>query len=302
MNCYLCHHTEFDDLMPYRAVPNDTIFQNSRLIKCKRCGLNQINRLFTEKTLTDYYTNQYDRDTMYQVSINDFPNDNLFSVSRGRALAQLFLQKNLPSPQTICDLGCGYGHLLHGFAPYFPEAHYIGVEYDRQTEIILKKIGFNFRFGGIDDIADLNGTIDVLITSHVFEHVAQPHQFVEQCKKLLRPNGVFIWEMPNSDVFNLQCERRHSPHICLWDMDTLRQILEEHEMNILFLETAGKKYGKVDSWKKGFLKTTGLLLRSAFQSKDESVSLTEKGSIGFQLNQYGNNRRNLRVIAQKLSK
>jgi hypothetical protein len=68
MNCYLCHHTEFDDLMPYRAVPNDTIFQNSRLIKCKRCGLNQINRLFTEKTLTDYYTNQYDRDTMYQVS------------------------------------------------------------------------------------------------------------------------------------------------------------------------------------------------------------------------------------------
>jgi hypothetical protein len=47
--------------------------------------------------------------------------------------------------------------LLHGFAPYFPEARYIGVEYDRQTEIILKKMGFNFRFGGIDDIADLDG-------------------------------------------------------------------------------------------------------------------------------------------------
>lgn len=285
--------------MPYRAVVNDTIFQNSRLIKCKHCGLNQINRLFTEKTLTDYYTNQYDRDTMYQVSVDDFPNDNLFSVSRGRALAKLFLQKNLPTPKVVCDLGCGYGHLLYGFAPYFPEAHYIGVEYDLQTKIILERAGFDFRFGGIDDIADLDGTIDVLITSHVFEHVAEPHKFVEQCKSLLSPNGVFIWEMPNSDVFNLQCERRHSPHICLWDIDTLRRILEEHDMNILFLKTAGKKYDKIDSLEKGLLKTAGLMLRSAFQPKEEQVSLSEKGSIGFQLDTYGNNRRNLRVVAQK---
>ncbi len=299
MECHLCKHTEFDDLMAYRAVANDTIFRDSRLVKCKRCGLNQINRTFTNDALTDYYKNQYDREHIYRVSPENFPNDNLFSVSRGRALAKLYKSLQLPAPQTVCDLGCGYGHLLYGFSQHFPKAHFTGVEYDTHTEAILKPLNFDFKLGGIDDISELNGKIDVLITSHVFEHVVNPHQFVSQCKDLLTPRGVFVWEMPNSDVFNLQCERRHSPHICLWDIQTLRKVLEENGLTILFLETAGKKYHWIDSLEKGPVKTAGLLIRNMFDEKTETISLSDKDDIGFKLDVYGNNRRNLRVIAGK---
>jgi 2-polyprenyl-3-methyl-5-hydroxy-6-metoxy-1,4-benzoquinol methylase len=302
MECHLCNHTEFDDLMAYRAVSNDVIFQNSRLVKCKRCGLNQINRTFTQAALTDYYQNQYDRDSIYQVSPDNFPKDNLFSVSRGRALAKLYQKLALPTPKTVCDLGCGYGHLLYGFSQFFPQAHYTGVEYDPNTEAILKRLNFDFRLGGIDDIDELQEKVDVLITSHVFEHVVDPNQFVDQCKNLLSPQGVFVWEMPNSDPFNLSCERRHSPHICLWDIDTLRKVLENHGLTVLFLDTAGKKYSFVDSLEKGIIKTAGLFIQNMFQKETNDISLSDKDAIGFKLDLYGNNRRNLRVIARKSDK
>ena len=298
MNCYVCNHESFENIMPYRATTSDDIFQGCEVIKCKKCGLNQINKVFTEPQIKEYYVNQYDRDKIYNIDLPQFPNDNLFSVSRGRALAKLY-DTTQQRPETILDLGCGFGHLLFGFNQVFPDARYIGVEYDEKTGDTLKKSGFEFRYGGIDDIADLNGTIDILITSHVFEHVVEPHVFLEKCIALLKPGGVVLWEMPNLDIFNLKCERRHSPHICLWDIKTLESILKEHQLDVLFLDTAGKKYDYIDSLEQGIIKKIGLTLRNKLQSKQAKVDVMNKDSIGFQLNEYGNNRRNLRVMAQK---
>ncbi len=299
MTCYICKHSEFEDIMPYRATQSDDIFLNCRIIKCKKCGLNQINRAFTDAQITEYYKYQYDRDDIYKIDLAQFPKDNLFSVSRGRALAKLYQQHIDSEPQTVLDLGCGFGHLLFGFSQVFPNTRYIGVEYDQKTVDTLHKSGFEFLYGGIDDISNLKNTLDILITSHVFEHVVEPHLFIEKCMALLKPGGVLLWEMPNLNIFNLKCERRHSPHICLWDIDTLRHILTEHNMAILSLQTAGKKYDYIDSLEAGFLKKIGLVVRNKFQKTNVPVSVSDKDAIGFELDQYGDNHRNLRVLAQK---
>jgi 2-polyprenyl-3-methyl-5-hydroxy-6-metoxy-1,4-benzoquinol methylase len=300
MTCYICKHSEFEDIMPYRATQSDAIFLNCRVIKCKKCGLNQINRVFTDAQITDYYKHQYDRDDIYKIDLAQFPKDNLFSVSRGRALAKLYQQHVDSEPQTVLDLGCGFGHLLFGFSQVFPKSRYIGVEYDEKTATTLNQSGFEFLYGGIDDISNLKNSIDILITSHVFEHVVDPHLFVEKCMALLKPGGVLLWEMPNLDIFNLKCERRHSPHICLWDIDTLKHILTEHGLNILSLQTAGKKYDYIDSLDSGLIKKVGLVVRNKLQKANVPVSVSDKNTIGFQLDQYGNNRRNLRVLAKKV--
>jgi 2-polyprenyl-3-methyl-5-hydroxy-6-metoxy-1,4-benzoquinol methylase len=301
-NCYLCNGHSLVYKMPYRTVAKDSIFQGSQVVECKDCGLLQINRKFSAEELENYYKHVYNRNEIYSFDIQKFPADNSWSVSRGRALAYLLKDTSiaLPSNFTVMDLGCGYGHLLFGFSEHFKDrCTIIGVDYDPITKLIFEEYNWEFKNGGIDDVYQsyLN-KIDVLITSHVFEHVTDPHDFLKKCSAMLKPEGVLVWEMPNLNAFNLECEERHSPHICLWDMISLTTVLTGNNFEILFLETAGKKYTWLDK-KKPFNKLLKKIYNKIVPAKNEQFNLADKESIAFQLNKYGNNRRNLRLIAKK---
>jgi len=285
--------------MPYYAASFDEPFKNCRIVKCKKCGLNQVNKEFTFEQIDHYYKNNYQRSAWYKFSLPDFPGDNLFSVSRGRSLAKLFKEQADVLPAQVLDLGCGYGHLLYGFQQHFPGAKYTGVEFDENTKFPLEKIGAKFRFGGVEDVADLKGTFDLLITSHVFEHVIDPHDFLERCIELLKPGGYLLFEMPNMNEFNLRCDHNHSPHICLWEIETLEKIFLEHKLEIVFLKTAGKKHAWLEALEDGFVKKLFRMLARPFKDKPSTVDITDKNSIGFELDKYGDNRRNLRILAKR---
>ena len=183
--CYLCDATGFDSIIPYRAVNADRIFQDSNIIKCKNCGLLQINKKFSPETIEDYYKYTYDREKMYNFHLDQFPHDNKWSVSRGRALAKLIKEQDLVKKKdsVVMDLGCGYGHLLYGFKNYFQnQFNIIGVDYDEKAESIFKENNWRFTFGGIEEVYQkYAGKVDILITSHVFEHVINPHDFLNKC-------------------------------------------------------------------------------------------------------------------------
>ncbi len=300
--CYLCHGTRFDYKMPYRATPNDSIFFNCRIIKCKECGLLQIDRKFTSEAIENYYKDVYDREQIYNLQLFEFPLDNKWSVSRGRALAKLVKYLNICKKSNPCvmDLGCGYGHLLYGFDNYFEnKCTIIGVDYDEKTKQVFEKYDWTFKLGGVDDIyEEYIGNIDILITSHVFEHVINPHDFLNKCGAMLSQNGVLLWEMPNSNEFNLECDPRHSPHICLWDVKTIQEILTRNNFEIIFLQTAGKKYTWLD--KKKFLnKSLNRLYRKINRRDQDNFNIDNKESIGFELDVYGSNRRNIRLVAKR---
>lgn len=298
MKCYVCGGNEFKDIMPYYAAPHDEPFKNCRVIKCTSCGLNQINKEFTAEQITHFYKNNYQRAAMYNFAASEFPKDNLFSVSRGRALAKLFKEKTGNVPKDVLDLGCGYGQLLFGFQQHFPNARYTGVEFDEGTKINLDKINAHFHFGGVEDIEGLNGSFDLIITSHVYEHVIDPHDFLERCKALLKPGGYLLFEMPNMNEFNLRADHNHSPHICLWEIETLKHIFLQHNLEIVFLKTAGKKHAWYEAMEDGFVKKLLRKLSRPFRESPVEVDVNDKESIGFELDRIGENRRNLRIIAR----
>lgn len=300
--CYLCDNTEFDTIMPYRAHPDDIIFSNSKIIKCKNCGLLQINKKFTPEAIENYYKNIYAREDLYRFNLNDFPLDNIWAVFRGRALAKLIQEKGLNKKfeLSIMDVGCGYGQLLYGFTNYLKNKCYVvGVDYDEKTKQVFDKYNWKFRLGGIDDIyEEYPDKIDILITSHVFEHVIDPNDFLKKCGAMLKDDGVLLWEIPNLNEFNLQCDSRHSPHICLWDINSLREILTRNNFEVLFLQTAGKKYAWLDK-QKVVNKIVNKFYTRIFKKNNENTDLSNKENIAFQFDVYGFGRRNLRLIARK---
>jgi 2-polyprenyl-3-methyl-5-hydroxy-6-metoxy-1,4-benzoquinol methylase len=290
--------------MPYRAAVTDVIFQKSYVVKCNQCSLLQIDKKFSSAIIEQYYKNTYDRDDIYHFSIENFPLDNTWSLSRGRALAKLLTRMDLIKQlnPTVMDLGCGYGHLLYGFSHYLYNRYkIIGVDYEQKTKDVFIKYNWTFERGGIDNVYEkYTGMVDVLITSHVFEHVIDPHDFLNKCSAMLSKDGILLWEIPNLNEFNLACEPRHSPHICLWDIHSLKEILISNNFEILFLETAGKKYTWFDK-KKPFNIVINKIYKKISKSKDDTFEFSNKESIGYQLDLYGPDRRNLRLVARRSS-
>jgi SAM-dependent methyltransferase len=300
--CYCCDSTEFKSFLPYRTVPSDNfLFANCEVVRCTKCQLLQINRSFTDQEIQEYYEKHYDRDKIYSLNNDIFPADNLWSVSRGRALAKLYAKTVPASPELVMDVGCGYGYVLWGFHQHFPQARYVGVDYDAAAGKNLKSFGAEFIQGGVSDCAHLAGTASVLITSHVYEHVIHPHDFLEQCKTLLRPGGCLLWEVPNLDEHNSRCEKRHSPHVCFWEQHSLTAILEKHQFEILFFQTAGKKYRWFDELPRNGLSKLAARIYGKVYSENALTpdGLTDKNRIGHHFDEYGPGRRNLRFIARR---
>lgn len=300
--CYVCNSDQCKFVMPYRAIVTDSMFRDSHIVKCNSCGLLQIDKKFSPAEIEKYYKSEYDREDIYNFDFNLFPLDNTWSVSRGRALAKLVKRFDLVKQlkTTILDLGCGYGHLIYGFSNYFDSpCTLIGVDYEPKTKQLFDKYKWDFEQGGIDDVyRKYTGKVDILITSHVFEHIIDPRDFLHKCSNMLVSEGVLLWEVPNLNEYNLECELRHSPHICLWDIHSLRRILEKNNFEVLFLETAGRKYSWFDK-KRPLNIMLNRIYRKIRKVSNESFELSNKESISYQLDVYGFNRRNLRLIARK---
>lgn len=300
-NCYLCDGNDLSVVMPYRAITLDNIFKDAKIVKCNTCGLLQIDRHFTDSTIEKYYKEIYNRSEIYSFDASKFPFDNLWSVYRGRALAKLMLEQHPKQNPTVMDLGCGYGHLLFGFQNHLNgTGKYIGVEYDDGSKENFNKLGWEFIQGGLDDVFEkYQNQLDILITSHVFEHVIHPVDFLNKCAGMLKADGILLWEVPNLDERNLKCESRHSPHICLWDIHSLNKVLTSNNFEIIFLATAGKKYTWYDQKTPFYQFVSKIAGRLTKKQNALQFKLELPDQIDFHLNTYGTGRRNLRVIAKK---
>jgi len=81
---------------------------------------------------------------------------------------------------------------------------------------------------------DKAGRFDVLIASHVIEHVLDPKQFVERCAHFVKKGGIFIIRTPNVDSIGIRIFKGHYPvfcppiHLNYFSVDTLSAVLVPH--------------------------------------------------------------------------
>lgn len=77
-----------------------------------------------------------------------------------------------------------------------------------------------------------NEYFDVVVLSHVLEHLLNPVDAMRQLVAKLKPNGILVVAVPNAirpDLFLLSAMRRHyvnRGHVFAWDRSTWRNFLE----------------------------------------------------------------------------
>jgi len=201
---------------------------------CKRCGNVQQIEYYDSDTLDDFYANYY-RD----IYLGQPPQD-LFEeqLTRGSGILS-FVTPFIPGGH-ILEIGTGAGGILKAFKDAGTyDVH--GLDFDERYIGYGRSQGIEITQGGIGDV-EKGKTFDLIIVSHVLEHVVDPSAFLADAKKLLKESGKIYIEVPSlNQVFNggygfdllFYFQNAHVIH---YSVDILRILLKQCGLNVLKMD------------------------------------------------------------------
>jgi len=247
----------------------------------------QIHPVPTTTQLHAYYARVYRReDFNARANLDSFPLDNLWYLSRGRALFQLARRHLPPFTQQqprILEIGSGFGHVLWAFRETTPEWQRFACEPDVSCGPFLHRCGAHVFQTFIDEADSIcepaaAGPFDVIILSHVLEHPGDPVAFLKLAAKMLTRTGYMIVEVPHSPLREVRWAEDHTPHVAFFTKKTLRDCMRLSGGEVLFLDTCGPPLPSYGPWPQRHLRRFARRviprsLRSALGSRVDSFNV-----------------------------
>jgi SAM-dependent methyltransferase len=98
------------------------------------------------------------------------------------------------SSGTVLDLGCGYSNVL--FSEWLLSAQKV-IGIDRRHEDVRRNSNLHFRVvGDVEQSPLADSSVDMIVSSFVIEHIADPSALLHECRRVLKPNGTAIFCTP----------------------------------------------------------------------------------------------------------
>src|SRR4030095_14631468 len=129
----------------------------------------------------------------------------------------------------LLELGCGDGQFLASLAD-LKHVQAMGIDLSDTNIARARALGLKARLAAINDVFGSNERFDMIVMTHVLEHVESPLFVIECCKRLLHHGGEIMFSVPYSptsreylrlDVMNLPPH-----HLTRWNMESLRRLAE----------------------------------------------------------------------------
>jgi 2-polyprenyl-3-methyl-5-hydroxy-6-metoxy-1,4-benzoquinol methylase len=137
-------------------------------------------------------------------------------------------KKIFPNPGLLLDIGCGNGEFMEFAKKLGWKVE--GVEPDPVAFDICRKKGLDVKHGFIDAIDENQINYDVIMMSHVIEHVPNPNLLINKSLEILRPGGMLWLALPNPNSFGAKifgaafCALHPPFHFCLHSQKSLENI------------------------------------------------------------------------------
>lgn len=185
-NCYLCGNEKFNEVS---SIDRYGFYYPTAM--CQRCGNIQQSHYYDEKTLIEFYTNYYRKiygDTAPSVLYNSQKN-----VS-GKKIYDIV--SKFRRPQNVLEIGCGAGGILEVFKDAGSEV--LGLDFDEEFLDIARARKIDVKRGSTE-VLDENNKFDLIILSHVLEHIVEPAKFLKQLISFMNDDGLLYIEVPSVD-------------------------------------------------------------------------------------------------------
>ncbi len=241
----------------YSDIPRD-------LVECNSCKNILTIPVPDEKQLKEIYSNTY----LYDVHLLALGEKKFRSVEMSR-----FLRKNFPSEKykKVFEAGCMYGYLLTELKNDYSVK---GIDIGNDAVTYCKNLGLDVSDISIENyLSQYKETFDIIILSHVFEHLLSPENVLVQLKERLNPGGKLILCVPNSNSICRKLFGRYwgwwqvPVHINHFNLSAMNEIVKR---NNLAIEKARYKGG--DS----LMLLLNLINLFGFRSKNKSPGVFQK--------------------------
>lgn len=234
MICFNCD-TFFPEEIPYRynheQIGFVEFFKKLSIGTCPTCNIIQIDHSLLDKNkLNTYYSIVYRSKAKLGLdSGNEY--DKKYFTARATAQVKLikkFLKNDI---KNVFEFGSGYGYVLSEVSKCFPDAKLFTNEVDETITPLckFKKYEPNLQY-------------DLIILSHVLEHLDYPQRYLHDIVQKLNREGILFIEVP-SETKNLANSKIHmEPHITFFTLNSLIDFIEKNfkeQLEVLYAGTAG---------------------------------------------------------------
>lgn len=206
---------------------------------CRACGLIRLDPYYTPETLTGFYNHEYD-DIYGRTERNFHAMFSGFYAGRGASFIRNLREHGFPLQQgrRIYEIGCGGGWNLKHFQEL--GCIVIGVDYDEAMIRLGRELGLDLRTGSFEQLRD-EPRADLLILSHVLEHVPDLQEFLGQAMALLAPGGALYVCVPTLETMGNACNHNvitalQNAHVYYFSLPTLTAALERSGLSVTRLD------------------------------------------------------------------
>ncbi|HLX11855.1 MAG TPA: class I SAM-dependent methyltransferase [Bacteroidota bacterium] len=117
-------------------------------------------------------------------------------VTSAKILDGLF--RDLQSDASILDVGCiGFHQYKRSQLLGFKSHHHYGVDYASPSGDLPPAFVFKHADLNKDPMPFEDDFFDLIIASHIIEHLANPIEFFAECARVCKPGGVIYFEAPS---------------------------------------------------------------------------------------------------------
>jgi len=195
--CPICYNSEINFIKEFNFLlyENHPISKGYKLVQCCSCSFIYADVFVTQKDLDLYYSNisKYeDKQLSTGGGYEYYDKKRLEGVAN--YLDNFFPDKNIK----IADIGCAIGGLLEqlkekGFK------NLLGIDPSMScVEITKNEKRIDCIHSSLFELDEAFGKFDLLVISHVWEHILDLENAIKSLQKILAPNGAIYIECPNA--------------------------------------------------------------------------------------------------------
>jgi len=135
----------------------------------------------------------------------------------------------------ILDLGCNLGHYTNLYQTWAKDSQVIGADINKEALKIAKEKHQKLKFYQLNNSFYKKNKFDVIVISHVLEHVKEGDEFLTKISSLLNKDGEIIISVPQERIrgdasifqylYNMLRFRFENPHVVKINLRKLNNMM-----------------------------------------------------------------------------
>jgi 2-polyprenyl-3-methyl-5-hydroxy-6-metoxy-1,4-benzoquinol methylase len=301
VSCPLCSSAKSEPLVVgydrMRAMERDFPY-----VVCQDCGLVRQDPMPREEDIPGFYPDDYGphmgglkkkRDKWINRLARRYYYETA-SVGRSgfmRFLFKLLSKRVMPTMRPprgknrLLDIGCASGDLMSRYRDLGWSVQ--GIEISPRACEVARAKGLEVHQGTAYSATYPAGSFDMIILSHVIEHVLEPDKFLLRCAEFLAPGGVLVLSTPCIRSFGFSQYRScwfalDAPrHLMLFDQRTIRLLGQKAGLRSAKIITHAEPHLLCES--RHYLRSQGAKMPAEFEKRRELVEASIKNKEEYRL-------------------